>query len=101
MEPLDENELNKILRKWEAPLAPASLTERVFPAQLPWYRWLWTGSIRIPVPAVVAVAIVVAVWIHYSRPVERHRASEPGSVSLADFHPVRQLQPVLVGGDRK
>jgi hypothetical protein len=102
MEPLDENELNQLLRKWEAPEAPASLTERVFPRQRPWFWWLLNGSIRIPVPAAfAAAALVAALWIHYSRPVERPRASEPGSVSLADFRPVRQLEPVLVGGGQK
>jgi hypothetical protein len=102
MEPLDENELNQLLRQWEAPEAPARLERRVFPEKRPWFWWLLTGSIRIPVPAVVgATVIAVAIWIHYSRPVAHPRASEPGSVSLADFRPVRQLEPVLVGGGQK
>jgi hypothetical protein len=101
MEPLDENELNQLLRKWEAPPAPASLKDRVFPPRRPWFWWLLTGSIRIPVPAALAAALLAALWIHFSRPVERPRVSDPGSVSLADFRPVRQLEPVLVGGGQK
>jgi hypothetical protein len=103
MEPLDEDELKHLLRKWEAPSAPPSLRQRVFraPAQKSWLSWLLTGSIRIPVPAVVAVAIVIALWIHYSRSAPPSHVASPGSVSLADFQPVRQLEPVLVGGGQR
>jgi hypothetical protein len=101
MEPLDEDELNYLLRKWEAPAAPPSLTQRVFPPPKSWLSWLLTGTIRIPVPALVAAAILIALWIHYSRAVVPARVSEPGSVSLADFQPVRQLEPVVVGGGQR
>jgi hypothetical protein len=101
MEPLDEDELNHLLRKWEAPSAPPSLKQRVFPAQRPWLSWLLTGSIRIPVPALVAAAIVIALWIHHSRPAPPAHVAAPGSVSLADFQPVQQLQPVLVTGGQR
>jgi hypothetical protein len=101
MEPLDEDELKLLLRKWEAPLAPPTLRQRVFPAQKSWLSWLWTGTIRIPVPALIAVAIVIAAWIHYSRPAPPSRVAAPGSVSLADFQPVRQLKPVVVAGGQR
>lgn len=102
MEPLDEDELNQLLRQWEAPAAPPSLRQRVFPEQQKsWWSWLLTGTIRVPVPAVVAVAIVVALWIHYSRQAPPVRVSQPGSVSLADFRPVQQLKPVVIGGGQR
>src|SRR6478672_4958135 len=100
MEPLDENELNQLLRKWEAPSAPPSLKQRVLRPQKSRLSWLLRGSIRIPVPAAIAVAALIALWIHYSHPANPPRASEPGSVSLADFRPVHQLEPVLVGGQK-
>ena len=100
MEPLDDNELNQLLRKWEAPSAPPTLRQRIFPQQKSWLSWLLTGSIRIPIPAAIAAAALIALWIHYSHPANPPRASEPGSVSLADFRPVRQLEPVLVGGQK-
>jgi hypothetical protein len=100
MEPLDENELNQLLRKWEAPSAPPSLRQRIFRPQKSWLSWFVRGSIRIPVPAAIAVAALIALWIHYSHPATPPRASEPGSVSLADFRPVHQLEPVLVGGQK-
>lgn len=101
MEPLDEDELNQLLRKWEAPSTPPSLRQRVFPPKTSCVSWLLTGSIRIPVPAVVAAAIVIALWIHYSRPAAPAHVAAPGSVSLTDFQPVRQLEPVLVGGGQR
>ena len=101
MEPLDDDELNQVLRKWEAPGAPSTLRQRVFPARRSWLSWLLTGTIRIPVPAALAAAVLIALWIHYSRPANPARVPEPGSVSLADFRPVPQLEPVLVGGGRK
>jgi hypothetical protein len=100
MEPLDENELNQLLRKWEAPSAPPSLRQRILPPQQSWLSWLVRGSIRIPVPAAIAAAALIALWIHYSHPVNPPRAGKPGSVSLADFRPVHQLEPVLVGGQK-
>jgi hypothetical protein len=101
MEPLDDNELNQLLRKWEAPSAPPNLRQRIFPAQASWLSWLLRGTIRIPVPAAIAAAALIGLWIHYSRPASPPRVAKPGSVSLADFQPVRQLEPVLVGGSQK
>jgi hypothetical protein len=100
MEPLNENELNQLLRKWEAPSAPPTLRQRVLRPQKSRLAWLLTGSIRIPVPAAIAVAALIALWIHYSHPANPPRVSDPGSVSLADFRPVHQLEPVLVGGQK-
>ena len=101
MEPLDDDELNHLLRKWEAPPAPPSLKQRVFSAHKSWLSWLLTGSIRIPVPAVVAAVIVIALWIHYSKPAAPAHVAAPGSVSLADFQPVKQLEPVLATGGQR
>lgn len=54
---MDEEELNRLLREWEAPAAPGDLRPR--PARPPLWRWLLTGSIRVPVPAALAVVLVV------------------------------------------
>jgi len=102
MEPLDENELKQLLRKWEAPPAPPTLEHRVLHSQKrsPW-QWLFKGTIRVPVPVAIAAAVLIALWIHYSRPSAPAQVAQPGSVSLADFQPVRQLQPVVVVGGQK
>jgi hypothetical protein len=101
MEPLDDDELNQLLQRWQAPPAPHNLHERVFPPQKSWWAWLLTGSVPIPVPAIIAAAIVIALWLHFSRPASPVRVKQPGSVSLADFRPVEQLEPVLVQGGQK
>jgi len=102
MEPLDEKELNALLRRWEAPDTPPSLGRRVLGHRGSWWRWLWTGSIRVPVPVLgAAFVVLLAVWIYSSAsggvgpaPPEFRR---PDSVSLADFQPVRRLEPRIVG----
>ena len=75
MEPLNENELNQLLRKWEAPSAPPGLRQRILPPRKSRLSWLLKGSIRIPVPAAIAAAALIALWIHYSRPASRPHVS--------------------------
>jgi len=102
MEPLDENELTRLLRKWEAPSAPPALRKRLFPAERSTWRWLLNGTIRIPVPVALAAAILIGLWLHYYSKLVSHPAqvAQPNSVSLVDFQPVRQLKPVVVGEKR-
>jgi hypothetical protein len=99
MEPLNDDELNQLLARWKAPDAPASLAARVLPQRGPWWSWLLNGSIRIPVPIGVAiVAAIVIFWI-YSSGSPREQVKQPagGSVSLADFQPVKNLEPRVIG----
>ena len=102
MEPLNENELNQLLRKWEAPPAPHTLKQRVMPKTASWWSWLFKGTVRVPVPVALAAVLLIALWIYHSRPAGPPRAAvQPGTVSLTDFKPVRQLEPVLVSGGQK
>jgi hypothetical protein len=101
MEPLDEKELNHLLQTWEAPAAPQSLEDRVLSARRPkwrWWKWLVTGSIRIPVPVGVAVVGLLALWFYFARQPVPVVPQAKGTVSLADFRPVEQLEPVILGG---
>jgi len=102
MEPLNENELDQLLRKWEAPPAPTTLKGRVSPAaKKPGWSWLWTGTIRVPVPVALAAVFLLALWIQFSKAVIPSHVAQPGTVSLTDFQPVRQLKPVLVSGGQR
>ena len=102
MEPLDEKELSRILRKWEAPSAPPGLMRRVFPERRLYWRWLFTGNIRVPVPAGVAAIVLVVLWIYYFKPTTTVPVAQPaGTVSFVDFQPVPQLEPVVVRGEQK
>ena len=107
MEPLDDRELSEMLQEWKAPDAPASLRDRIWRSRQPagqtpsrptLWRWLLTGSIRVPVPGGVAAAILLAFWIYRSNvpsaPVE---VPQGPPVTLADFQPVARLEPKIVG----
>ena len=89
----NDQKLKELLQKWQAPAAPRTLARRVFPRQ-GWWRWLWSGSIRVPVPLVGLAALgAVAAMLYWNRPPE----SVPDeSVSLADFRPVERLEPRII-----
>jgi hypothetical protein len=96
MEPLNDDELNKLLQQWKAPVAPASLARKVLPRRESWWRWMLSGTIRVPVPVGLALLAGLVLWIYTTvskrQPVERPASS----VSLADFQPVKQLEPRIV-----
>jgi hypothetical protein len=96
MEPLNEEELNQLLRQWQAPGAPPSLAGKVLPQRGSWLRWVVTGSIRVPAPVGIALLLALAVLLYF-RTVNRPEAVQPArSVSLADFQPVKQLEPRII-----
>jgi len=103
MEPLDEKELKGLLREWKAPDAPPSLERRVLLDPEPWWNWIMTGSIRIPVPFGIAAVLAAMVWLFYSRPVKVSPRAPGGAaaVSLVDFQPVQKLEPVIVAGGQQ
>jgi len=93
VEPLNEKELSELLRKWQAPVAPDGLRGKFFPhaERLPWWRWLWRGSIRVPVPLALILFVTVTLSVSFAI---THR--QPRAVTLADFQPVKQLQPRII-----
>ena len=96
MEPLSETELNDLLRRWQAPQAPASLAARVLPPRPPWWRWILAGTVRVPVPVGLALLVAVAALLLF-RPQPRPTVTAPVKpVSLADFQPVKQLEPRVI-----
>jgi hypothetical protein len=101
MEPLDDRELDRILQQWQAPGAPSSLRTKVVPRPSRWWQWLATGTIRIPVPVGIAILLAVVALLYfrtYLPTTERPTVAQPAkSVSLADFQPVKQLEPRVIG----
>jgi hypothetical protein len=97
---MDDPELSEILQEWKAPGAPPTLRNRVLPQERSWWRWLLTGTIRVPVPVGVAAIVVLAFWI-YSRipgtPLQAPPVPPTPPVTLADFQPVARLAPRIVG----
>ena len=110
MEPMDDRELNQLLRQWEAPGAPPSLRPPSRPTREPWWRWFVSGTIRIPVPVgLAAMAVFAAVWLYSAEPPnEPPREPIVGTqptvsehvVTLADFQPVEEVQLRVVGDVR-
>lgn len=95
MEPLNDDELKQLLREWRAPNAPPALAAKLFPKQ-PLWRWLLTGSIRVPVPIGIALSLAFAALIYWSA---THRAqSQPAndSKSISDFQPIERVELRLV-----
>jgi hypothetical protein len=100
MEPLDDHELKRLTQTWKAAEAPEHLHRRVFgTARAPWWAWMFTGAIRVPVPACVAIALLLA-WLAFghTRPDESPVPSTSDrTVTLADFQPPAEVQVRVVG----
>ena len=99
MEPMNDHELNELLRQWKAPAAPASLEENLFVRRErdSWWRWLLHGSIRFPVPVAVAILAILIVSVYAAvLGSQRHAAFPASQVSLADFRPVTQLEVRII-----
>ena len=105
MDPFDDRDLSRLLREWKAPDAPPTLRQnlRIGPSRppdgpsSPWWRWLFAGTIRVPVPVALVVALMLAAWAYTRLPGTVPPTEPVPTVSLADFEPVRQLEPRVVG----
>jgi hypothetical protein len=88
MDPIDDPKLSELLKEWQVPGAPPSLDARVLGPRKHWWSFLLTGSIRIPVPVMVAIAALLLVM---AAALLRERTPAPvaQSINLADFQPVR------------
>jgi hypothetical protein len=115
---LSQQELNDLLKEWQAPAPPRHLRTALFPEiSLPWWRRLWTASIRVPLPVACCLALLlaVAVWrvalppsplpvppavLHTQSaepPVEPERASVPRqSLTFNELRPVAELRPRII-----
>ena len=99
MEPFEEHELSDgeldaLLPEWKAPAAPARLRAAVFPeAARPWWKNLWSASIRIPVPVALCMAILLAAWWQWSARGPSHAVIQE---QQAQVQPVAELQPRII-----
>ena len=66
MEPLNDKELNHLLRKWEAPAAPPTMAVPTNRSRQPLWQWLWVGRIHVPVPVGLGLVLAAAAFAVYS-----------------------------------
>ena len=97
MEPKDDPKLSELLKEWKLPDAPASLDARVLRGRRNWLSFLFTGSIRVPVPVGIAIA---ALLLFMGTALLRQRVTAPAALpfSLVDFRPVDDPQVRVIGG---
>ena len=98
MTPLNDDELNNLLRQWPAPNAPAHIESAIFGAEPKPRRWNWflTGAIRVPVP-VALLLLILAGAAAYTLPRMRTPIPEAArEIRLSDFQPVSEIELKLV-----
>jgi hypothetical protein len=100
MEPNDP-QLRNLLHEWEVPGAPPSLEERVLGKPGPWWRFLFTGYIRVPVPVGIATALaLVLLTVFFLRGRGATSDSQAGvTVNLKDFRPVNEVKIRMIRGN--
>jgi hypothetical protein len=115
-------ELERLLARWSAPVVPEGMDERVLAAYRhqarrgePWWSWLFTASVRIPLPLAVGLLMLLIVTAALafrpvaspptagttapSEPVQAARHAESPVVtrtSLAGFQPVAEVTATVV-----
>ena len=114
MEPLDDKDLNQLLRKWKAPAAPATMRVAAVSSRQSLWRWIWSGRIRVPVPVGAAIVFgALAFWIYSSRTVHAPLTSPVGNATVstpapqdspvppASTPPVEHISPKVVADENK
>lgn len=100
MEPLDDHELKQFASMWTVPGTPEHLHQQIFGTrQSSWWAWLFTGNIRVPVPACAVIVLLLA-WLALDRQPDVASRPAPSStsatVTLADFKPPAEIQVKVV-----
>ena len=113
---LGDPELDAALAEWRVPPAPETLRSAVF---RPWWRSMWSASIRIPVPAACTLAVLfgAALWqwsqpvpvreivrtLRIEVPVVKEQVVErlvyrdrPAPLDRNELQPVAVLRPVII-----
>jgi hypothetical protein len=91
MEPLDDRELGALLEAWQAPGAPAGMRPPRRAGGAVW-NWLWRGTIRVPVPVLLAAVVVFMASVWWAVAARRLPEKHPPTVTFTDFQPVKELK---------
>ena len=92
MQDLNDDELRTLLQQWPAPGATSGLEDKVvaaagFSRLKQRLQWLFTGTIRVPAPVGIGLAIVL-LWLALQ--------SVRPARSFDGFQPVQELKPRLI-----
>jgi hypothetical protein len=106
MEPTDDPKLSELLREWQVPNAPGSLDRRVSGlrgagSKKSWWRFLLSGSVRIPVPVGLAIAVLLLAMAGALVLRRTGGSTTPAavpSISLVEFRPVTDLNVRVIRG---
>jgi hypothetical protein len=98
MEPLNDDELNDLLCRWQAPPVPARLDAKVLEREsgVAGWRWLISGTLRVPVPAGIVAVLILVFSVFWAVSARRAVEKPPHTVTFSDFQPVKQLQPRII-----
>ena len=117
---LTDRELDAMLPQWKAPSASARLKAAVFgERRAPWWRRLWSASIRVPAPVACALAVLLMLLaVRWSRlsgappqvvvrtervevPVVQERVVyRDRPIADAVWQPVAELRPRIIRGNQ-
>lgn len=97
---MEDRDLDRLLREWKAPDAPPYL--RIPHRRTSPWRWLVSGSFRVPVPAALVAIVLAVLWVASTRsqPLSAPETSAPRRTGeLARYAlsgPLRGYDAVLV-----
>lgn len=116
-----DEELERLLIRWSAPLVPEGMDERMLAAYRkelrrdePWWARLFTATVRVPIPVAIGLLMLFAVTAMLalrpappqgnadtaapSDPVQAVRVAAPvvTRTNLAGFQPVSEVTAVVV-----
>ena len=99
MQPLNDEELSKVLSEWHAPRASASLEARLRGgSSLRWWQWMVWGRVQVPVPLAASALVALLAWGAMSLDGSSDAGADPG---LQGFHLVEDLQPRIIRGSHE
>jgi hypothetical protein len=98
---LTDRELDALLERWQTPVAPAGMRSAFFGAAKPWYARWWTASIRVPLPAALALLLALGFFVIAGRrtaPTPAPAAIQNAPLGFKELHPVAELKPRIIRG---
>jgi len=105
---LSPQELDQMLKEWQAPAAPPRLRAALFPdGQRPWWKRMWSVSIRIPLPVACCLGLLcgAVAWrvTRTASPVPKPPAlvqtgpAVPShGLTFEELRPVSELRPRII-----